>query len=613
MIKFSLPFFILYILTQILLRCGFLAYEYNNILSADIAEILLTFSIGCVYDITAFTYFLIPIGIAYLAHPARSRKTYITCIASAFIAFLLFMTISEILFWEEFSSRFNFIAVDYLVYTQEVIGNIKESYPLTELLIGILSISIFCGFYAAKKLYNTFDPPSLTNKIKVYGYILALPVASFFCISSDLTDHIRNQYLKEAAKNGYYSLFSAFRNNALDYNKFYPVLDNEIALTKLRNNLSEENSTYLNSQGIERHIKAHGVEKKHNVILVIVESLSANFMQRYGNTQHITPNLDRIAQHSIAFDNINAIGTRTVYGLAAINLSIPPVPGNSIVKRPNNENLFSLASVFNSKGYESKFLYGGFGYFDNMNHFFGSNGYQVIDRSNLTDSEKTFANIWGVCDEDIFMRSVREASASYKSHKKFFQVIMTTSNHRPYTYPNGKIDIPSHTGRNGGVKYTDYAIGRLIEESQKHEWFADTVFVIVADHTASSAGKAELSPEKYHIPFIIYAPHIIKEPRAIKTLASQIDVGPTLFGILNFSYDSKFYGQDLLKSSKERAFISNYQKLGYLTKEGLTLIKPIKSHHFFTQPDLTSGAENQAHLEEAISYYQNATRWRELN
>lgn len=119
---------------------------------------------------------------------------------------------------------------------------------------------------------------------------------------------------------------------------------------------------------------------------------------------------------------------------------------------------------------------------------------------------------------------------------------MTTSNHRPYTYLDGKIDILPGTGRAGAVKYTDYAIKQLMERSKQKPWFDNTIFIIVADHCAGSAGKVHIPVDRYHIPLFIYAPKIIK-PKIIDDLASQIDIAPTLLGLLDVEYKSKFLGK----------------------------------------------------------------------
>ncbi|GCC50279.1 hypothetical protein SanaruYs_04940 [Chryseotalea sanaruensis] len=370
-----------------------------------------------------------------------------------------------------------------------------------------------------------------------------------------------------------YELFSAYRNNELNYEQFYPTLPIQYALHSIYEQKSLQQDKPI--KNLEFSVTEHKPEQKLNVILISVESLSAEFLAYEGIRKGVTPFLDSLAEHSYLFTNVYATGTRTVRGLEALSLSIPPTPGQSIVRRPNNENLFTLSSVFNSKGYESLYIYGGYGYFDNMNYFFSHNGYQVIDRTALESEEIDYENIWGVADENLFTLAIREIDQRAANQKRVFAHIMTTSNHRPYTYPEGRIDIPSHTSRIGAVKYTDYAIGEFIRNASKKEWFNNTVFVITADHCASSAGKEELPIEKYRIPLLIYAPAFIK-PAVETRLMSQIDIAPTLLGLLNFSYKSKFMGYDLLhlKRGVERAFISTYQRLGYMKQDSLLILSP---------------------------------------
>ena len=188
---------------------------------------------------------------------------------------------------------------------------------------------------------------------------------------------------------------------------------------------------------------------------------------------------------------------------------------------------------------------------------------------------------------------------------------MTTSNHRPFTYPDGVIDIPSHSGRPGAVKYCDFAIGEFIRKASQKPWFKNTLFVIIADHCAGSAGKAELPFMDYQIPFLVYNPSIVR-PRQIDKLCSQIDVAPTLLGILNWNYNSKFFGKDILKmtSEEERAFISNYQKLGFIKNNHLTILSPQqKVTHYQINSDTGEMKTTQADPEyenETIVYYQSA-------
>ena len=305
--------------------------------------------------------------------------------------------------------------------------------------------------------------------------------------------------------------------------------------------------------------------------------MSADFLEHYGNTQKITPFLDSLATKSLMFTNLYATGNRTVRGLEALTLCIPPTAGESIIKRENNKNKFTTGSVFKSKGYDVKFLYGGYSYFDNMEDFYKGNDYDIIDRNNFKTEEISFANVWGVADEDMAKKAIQVMNQEAKSGKPFFNHWMTVSNHRPFTYPEGRIDIPGTAkSREGGVKYTDYSIKKFFELAKKQDWYKNTVFVIVADHCASSAGKTELPMDKYRIPAMIFSEGFI-QPQQFNPTMSQIDVMPTLLGLLNFNYKTKFLGQDVFKENfQPKAYIATYQDLGLIKDNYLTIISPTK-------------------------------------
>ncbi len=443
--------------------------------------------------------------------------------------------------------------------------------------------------------------------------IASLPLFSYLLVDTNMHRFSNSTLANELAGNGLYELFAAYLNNELDYDQFYAGVTEKKAFETVRQLLATNESTFTDtsSYSVERSINGKGPEKKMNVIMISVESFSADFMGIFGNKEQITPFLDSLASHSLLFTNLYATGTRTVRGLEALSLCIPPTPGQSIVRRPHNEHLFSLGRVFREKGYESKYIYGGYGYFDNMNYFFSNNSYEVVDRVELKDDEIDYENIWGIADENLFDLATKEIDKTVAIGKPIFAHIMTTSNHRPYTYPDGRIDIPSHTGRNGAVKYTDYAIGKFIKKIRKKSWIENTLVIIVADHCASSAGKTELPVDKYHIPMLIYSPGFI-EPGIMNRLMSQIDIGPTVLGLLKFSYTSKFFGYDMatLEPGRERAFVSTYQSLGFIKGNELVVLMPQKETMYFT----LHGSEQTEHgpvdttlLQEAISWYQTAS------
>ena len=417
-------------------------------------------------------------------------------------------------------------------------------------------------------------------------------------------DFSNNLVVNELGKNGAFSFVTAFKSNELDYETFYPKLPEKEAYSIVKKDLLQENQKYATTQydDISRLTTGHQ-EQKPNIILITIESFSADFLTEFGNKDHLTPNYEKLANESIFFTNLYATGTRTVRGMEALTLSVPPTPGNSIVRRPNNQNLFSISTIVKSKDYQPYFIYGGDGYFDNMNTFFGGQGFDIVDRDRgnplsddiktqrfaIPDNEVKFENAWGICDEDLYNQSIKYADKSAKANKPFFQFVMTTSNHKPYTFPAGKIDLPQGD-RNGAVKYTDYALGKFIADAKTKPWFKNTVFVIVADHCASSAGKWEINIDRHHIPAIIYnLPN--QQPTRVDRLTSQIDLMPTLFGYLGWSYTTSLYGKDInqMKIGDERAFIGNYRTLGMLKGNVFTQIDDRKR---LKQFDI-SGNENR--------------------
>ncbi|RZJ54492.1 MAG: LTA synthase family protein [Flavobacterium sp.] len=502
----------------------------------------------------------------------------------AFVIFLYVLLIlqnglSEYFFWNEFGVKYNFIAVNYLIYTNEVIGNIMESYPVIPIFSALFLVTGVITYFIVKKSRTYIDEiPTFAEKLKFSAVYICFFLVSLIAVPTlAKTENSKNVFVNELQSNGLYKFYLAFQNNKLDYFKFYKTLPNEKAFAILKQQFPT-----ISGENTSRIIKSDSAENHKNVALITIESYSAEFMKMYGNNENITPFLDSLSQKSLQFTNLYAAGNRTVRGLEAVTLCLPPTAGESVVKREDNKNKFSTGAIFKQKGYNVKFMYGGDAFFDNMQDFYSGNGYQIIDKSSFSPDEITFSNVWGVCDEDMYNKAIKVMNAEAKENKPFFNHIMTVSNHRPFTYPNNKIDIPGDIkSRDGGVKYTDYSLKKFFAMASKQPWFANTVFVIVADHCASSAGKTQLPLDKYRIPAFIYQPGIA--PEKCDKLMSQIDLMPTVFGLLHFDYQSKFYGQDVLKPHYQpRAFIATYQDLGLIKDNILTILSPkqqVKQFH----------------------------------
>lgn len=585
-----------------------------------------SFFYGTVYDLAASLWWLAPLALFaallprdwFMRKPVRVLAHVAVLVV---ITFLLFGAVAETLFWDEFGVRLNFIAVDYLVYTTEVLGNIRESYSMWAVFgsIFLAAAGAYVGLVLTGiiTLWLNHSDMAAKSRWRIAGCWCALALILGLGLNERDIPAFENSYNRELAKNGLWSLFAAFRANQLEFEQFYPTMPVDEAFARVGHQLHHEGAgeTAPHTRNLLRQITHPGPELRLNVVQITVESLSANFLSRYGNANRITPSLDKLATGSLVFDRFYATGTRTDRGMEALTLSVPPTPGRSLVKRPENSGLFTLGSVFRSKGYNTAFIYGGFGYFDNMNAFFGGNGYRVVDRNSVGKEDITFANAWGACDEDLYRWTLREADRDYAAGKPFFHFVMTTSNHRPYTFPEGRIDLPpKESGRNGAVKYSDFAIGEFFRQAATKPWFKDTIFVIVGDHCASSAGKTTLPVENYHVPLLVYSPGGQVASGVVTKATSQIDYAPTLLGLLQWSYPSRFFGRDVLSDDAEQdgpLFLGTYQKLGMYRRGALAVLQPVRQSAAYdydrTSQALTPCRGGGDLMADAIANYQAAS------
>lgn len=633
--RFSLLFAFIswFLLLSLLLRVLFFFWQFQEV-SWNAIDIIRTLLTGMLFDISTVSFIVLPAILYLFLIPNKWIGSWFDRFFVSFFTFLtifilIFTFFAEITFWEEFKTRFNFIAVDYLIYTHEVVANIQQSYPLPLLVGGVILFTalVLFLFYKRQIFAQTFSEKA-TLKERSVILITVILIAGFSTafVSNTQAEWSENRYNSEISKSGVYSFFAAFRNNRMDFDQFYSSINNTEAFGITRKALASENSTFTSDDfSIHRNI-SHSNQStvNKNVVFILVESFSGSFMKEFGNKENITPFLDSLAQKSVFFENLYATGTRTVRGMEAVTLCIPPTPGQSIVKRPDNQNLYTVSNVFNEKKYHSSFFYGGDGYFDNMNAYFGGNGFNIYDRgrgsvlsdeikttrNTINDSEVTFENAWGICDEDILNKMLKIADEKYSKKELFFNFVMTTSNHRPYTYPENKIDIPSGTSREGAVKYTDYALRQMFKAAAKKPWFANTVFVIVADHCASSAGKDEIDVANYHIPaLIVNLPE--SQHQKIAKQCSQIDLFPTLFALLHWDYESDFFGKNVLTADfEERALVGTYRKLALMKQNQVMILSDQKKNAFYNWSKADNSLKpipvDKLFLNETISWYQTA-------
>ncbi len=514
---------------------------------------------GVVMDAVTALYMVVPFAIYLWLAPTRVYRSRVgRALVFAGMALTIggcaYLGAAEYFFFDEFNARFNYVAVEYLIYPTEVLGNIRDSYPVYPAL-AIAALLGLGGTWALRtRIDRAFaDTTGFARRSGLAAGVAVTVAASLWTFNLQTLQSGHDRVANEVAANGVYSFFSAARNAHIDYEAYYATLSGQEAATRVHRLIGQRNTQPQGGANpFARHVDNRdlGDPKDWNVIVLLQESMGSEFVGSLGG-RGLTPNIDRIAAQGLSFTHVYASGTRTVRGMEAVTTGLAPVPPESVVKRTGNDGLFNLATVARKAGYSPTFIYGGYGTFDNMNAFFGGNGWDVIDRTDMPRAR--FANIWGIADEELMDNALDVFDKQVARGERVFSVVMSTSNHKPFTFPQG---IPGVTaqggGRDAGVRYADHAIGHFFDRLQTRDWARNTMVVIVADHGARVYGRAEVPVPTYEIPFVVVAPGLA--PARVDTLASQIDVGPTVLGLLHLSYDSRLPGRDILRMRPEDGY-----------------------------------------------------------
>jgi phosphoglycerol transferase MdoB-like AlkP superfamily enzyme len=183
----------------------------------------------------------------------------------------------------------------------------------------------------------------------------------------------------------------------------------------------------------------------------------------------------------------------------------------------------------------------------------------LIEQDDFANPAHTTA--WGVSDEDLLGRGIEEMRALHGKGEPFLVSFMTVSNHRPYTFPEGRIkDAPNPADRRPAVRYADWALGDFFRKAKKEAFWKDTIFVVVADHGARVYGSQQIPLTSYRIPMVVLGPAAVAAARRIDALGCQLDVTPTILGLIGRPFESLFFGSDLLAEGRPRRVLMHHNR-----------------------------------------------------
>ncbi len=476
------------------------------------------------------------------------------------VGVVVLTAISDYLFFKEFGQRLNYQVFEYTTYDY-VQAAIWEDFPVIPSVIFAAVVGIAAGWwfrrfaldqrYDVAPLWQTLLWPPLTVALVVLGIrgsvgpkaINAGP--AFFSSSPAVAQLTLNGAftLREAA-------ITQFARR-VPVHELHRPLPTEQAAKITRRLLAHPDARFTGGPEAPMHrvVDTGRPRRSHNVVLIVLESMSWHYVGALGGDKRLTPNFDRLAEQGILMERCFAVGNRTTRGFVGLVAGLPDLFGESISTRDTSlGRVTTLASVLGRRGYETMFIYGGQPHYDHRRAFLGSNGFRRFVFEEHFAS-KTFRTHLGWCDEDLY-RSADAVFQALAEDQPFFATLLTLSFHRDYDIPAGKIDPVDpdspHADQLDAIRYADYALGRFIERAKQKDYFDNTIFVIAADHDGGFAD-TEPEPVNMRVPVLIYAPSIIgDEGRRVSTVCSQTDVPPTILALLGGAYEHGFFGSDIL-------------------------------------------------------------------
>ncbi|BCS31218.1 sulfatase [Luteitalea sp. TBR-22] len=503
-------------------------------------------------------------------------------------AVLAFESCVQYFFFEEYSARYNHLALDYLMYPDEVFGNIFASYDVPSfaglaLVVGA-ALAVATAAWPRAVLDDWRWRDRLAGGVLTAG--LAAMIAGAWTIVPDA--FASGRLANELALNGWAQLVRAAITSHLDYEAYYALLPAGDASARVRRLVAQSDP----SRGLVRHFepRRHRASGPLDVVVILEESLGSSFSARFGqdNDESVTPELDRWSREGIALTGVIANGNRTVRGLEGVLCSFLPLPGDAIVKRDRSENVASMARILAARGYDTTFFYGGYGLFDNVKSFMTGNGYREFVEQPDYPAD-AFRTVWGVADEVVFDALIARHKAARAAGRRWFGTALTVSNHKPFDVPAGRVSWPA-TGaskRRGAVLYADWALGRYLSQARAAGLLDGTVVLIVGDHGARVYGAEEIPVTSYRIPAVFLTPDAGDRGVVIDRLASQVDLAPTLLSLAGIAYDAPFFGLDVLGLPDDggRAFVNHNRSIGLLTDTNLAVLGLHRSLALYTRPD----------------------------
>lgn len=560
--------FLFWLFVFFFIRCIFLFYNFSKIYSESLLHISRTFYEGIYIDISTASYIL-TITLLFSILNTIFQKINFFKINFFFVSILLFLimiiTFSELSIYNEWGIKLHYKALQYLKHPSEIVQTAGTKILVVSvffiLLLSLFFIFIYKKFISTEKK-NTEKPltTSLILLLFIPPFLLLGIRGGWQQIPLQLSDvyYSHNNTLNNAAVNSLWNIVHSINENIkyLNHNPY-----------KITGNAQSKNlvdSLYHTNQDSTTITLT---TPKPNIVLFILEGWSADLIASLNGYKNVTPHFDSLAKSGILFTNIYASGDRSDQGMAAILSAFPSQPTTSIISQPSKyASLPCLGNTLKEIGYTTSFIFGGQLTYGNIKSFILYNNFDTLIEGKNFNSSLHKSKL-GVSDEYMYKEKLKITN---QLKKPFFSVSFNLSSHAPYDIPR---PYKHHWGENengyvNSVWYADSCLGVFMNEAKKMEWYKNTLFVFIPDHSHNSPRNHNFfSPDYRRIPLLFFGNVIDSTYRGTKAakIGSQTDLAATLLAQLNLDYSNYNFSKNLLNSTtKDFAYYAIVDGVGWV-------------------------------------------------
>ena len=575
----------------------FRVYVAAGLTEEPYAGRLLAIMTGVVSDLQALWLVFGWLGLGFLAGMRFARWWFGFTLALAVIVF-----VADITYWSEFHARFDRFVLHYAESPREVIVFLNEQFYLLLLALPFAGVIWLAARWMIRWLPERFSAPD--RLICGVWILLGAAVAAF--AEPGTPGHSR--HLHHLGSNGYLGLLMAARVDESVWRGVYwqPDAGGAVAGHSPETaGLAQQAGSTAGYATQHRSGFVAGRDFRH-LVLIIEESFGGAYWRDPKKRALYMPELQALAERGVSFESVYATGGFTIRGLEAILNGYPPLPGVVVTREPRLERLPSLPRELGRAGFRTVFVYGGWPGFTNFHDYWRRIGFdEMLSRFDFDD--RWFETSWGVADEILFEKVLKEMDRLTGAHDRVMLTTLTVSNHRPFDFPDGRIDFPAAERRREHViAYADWALGRFFREAEGHSWFDDTLFVVAVDHGPVHEGPALVPVGGYRVPLVFYNPGKLP-PAVIGYHGSNMSLPVTLFDLLDIAPVESFFGRNLLTGDGPVP-VELHHEVGLLGRDRLTVLVRkggVLGWRFDgvrltpTQPDIEQAIEAEALFSEA--------------